>query len=139
MKANQAVEWDDKYKCSINSTIGNLLESDLLNHNQKELECEEEESICGRVDILVAECDARRHSKWINNLEVRIKEVGSWLYGRRLRDRIRRMFRRPQCLRRLRMLMRFLSRCFRCRRRRVYKCATSAVFNPDEISELWSV
>ena len=131
------VETNVKHNYSHNSTVENL-----PNYKLWEFENAEEDSMCGMLilaDVLDVERAARRHSEWMNNSEMRIKEVDSVLFVRRFRDLNRRIWRPPQCLRRLGRLMHHLSRCFGCRRRRVYKCATSAVFNPDERSELSSV
>ena len=116
IKVHQAVEvnveTDAKHNSSRNSAVENSAEIEFSNYKFEEFEHAEDDSMFGMsiwADVVEVEGAARRHSEWINNLEIRIKEVDSFLFGRRFRDVTRRMWRRPQCLRRLGRL-----RCTTC-------------------------
>ena len=122
IKVHQAVEvnveTEVKHNCSRNSTIENSAEIDLPNYKLREFENAEEDSTFGMLiwtDVVEVDRDAQRNSKWINNFEVQIKEVDSFMYGRKMGGRIRRMFSHTHCLRRIGRLMLNLPRCFSCR------------------------
>ena len=67
------VETDAKHNCSRNSAIENSAEIEFSNYKLREFEHAEGDSMFGMLiwaDVVEVKHSARRHSEWINNLEM---------------------------------------------------------------------